>query len=123
LSAISSGGYASALAIQCCLRQRLVVAIELGDQCLVIGLLARSAFEEKAGFVWATQITQEHGVVNFHRRLQSAYSNRGRGDSCIACSRSPDCAARAREGILDICSRKPSIFDALDGVFSRRDCW
>src|SRR5437899_4548754 len=26
-------------------RQRLVVAIEVGDQCLVIGLLARSAFE------------------------------------------------------------------------------
>lgn len=94
VSVISCGGYAGALAIQCCLRQWLVTAIEVGDQGLVIGSLAGSAFEEKAGFVRTAQIAQEHGVVNLHRRLQAGLELDGRrGGGTDAYSRSPDCAA------------------------------
>jgi hypothetical protein len=93
VSAISCGGYAGATAIQCCLRQWFVTAIEVGDQGLVIGSLAGSAFEEKAGFVRTAQIAQEHGVVNFHRRLQAGLELEGRrGGGTNAYSRSPDCA-------------------------------
>lgn len=91
---ISCGGYTGAHARQGCLRQWFVTAIEVGDQGFVSGSLAGSAFEEKAGFVRPAQITQEHSVVNLHRRFQAGIElDSRRGGRTDTCCRSPNYAA------------------------------